>query len=78
MTPATVNEIETTGTAAPAESNKARRLLTKRFLLAAAALAIATGLNLIGHISGTEWVYALGVILVGHGTQDVVNTIREK
>jgi len=32
---------------------------------------------LMGKLGGTEWVYALGVILVGHGTQDVIDRIRK-
>lgn len=63
--------------AAPSELLSPRRLLTKRFILAAVSLTIATALCLLGKLGGTEWVYALGVILVGHGTQDVVDRMKK-
>ena len=53
------------------------KFASKRFILNGTALLIATALCLLGKLGGTEWVYALGVVLVGHGAQDVVNKIKD-
>ena len=40
------------------------KFASKRFILNGAALLIATALCLLGKLGGTEWVYALGVVLL--------------
>lgn len=53
-----------------------RRFLTKRFIFSAAGLALATLELEHGKLSGTEWVYALAIIIAGHHAPDLIAAWR--
>lgn len=59
--------------AAPAK----KRVLTKRFVLAAGGLLIASGLCALGKISGDIWALAFATALAGHGAaEEIVKAYR--
>lgn len=49
------------------------RFLKKRFILSTMGLTVASAALWTGKLDGTNWVYALAVVLTGHNAEDVIN-----
>lgn len=61
----------------PVPTPAKKRLFTKRFVLAAGGLLIASGLCALGKITGDVWALAFVTSLAGHGAAaDVVKAYR--
>lgn len=58
----------------PATPTKGLR--TKRFVLAAVGILLATGLCAFGKMTGAEWVLAFAAGLAGHRAEDIAKAIR--
>ena len=51
-------------------------IATKRFILAAAGILLATALCAFGKMTGAEWVAAFAAGLAGHRAEDIVKAFR--
>lgn len=58
-------------------SGKTRGIFSRRFVLAVTGLAIASVAMWYGKLDGTNWVYALAVVLAGHNAEDIAKAIRK-
>lgn len=61
----------------PKASGKTRGIFSRRFVLAVTGLAIASVAMWFGKLDGTNWVYALAVVLAGHNAEDIVKAVRK-
>jgi hypothetical protein len=55
-----------------------KRFFSKRVFLSLLGLGTATGLVIAGKIGGSEWVYALAVVIAGHHASDIVSAWKGK
>lgn len=60
----------------PQARRKTRGIFGRRFVLAVVGLTVASAALWYGKLDGTNWVYALAVVLAGHNAEDIAKAIR--
>jgi len=53
-----------------------KKFTTKRFVLSASGIGVATAALWAGHMNGETWVYAFAVALAGHHAEDIVRAMK--